>query len=365
MLVLLATALFAQQPNALDLGRQALQDGDLTRAEQLFKEYATAHPDSAEAFSNWAIVYSRREQYDDAVKLYEKALKANPGLVPVHFNMAVSLGKLRRFDEAAAHLRTFLAAYPGEPRAQQLLGLCLVETGDPRGALAELDASFRANPRDASIVYSLAYAHARAGDEEQAARLLSQLPEGDPQVQLVQGWLQFRQQRYTEAKALFQEVLRKNPDSAPALAALGRVELNDHNDKEAIPLLERAIKLNPSDAESTYQLGVLLARNGRESQALPLLKRALTLRANYPDPHYHLGRLAFERGDLKTALSELELARKMLPNQESIRFYLGRTYQSLGRAADARREFDEVRRLKSETIENLQERVQSDGLMKR
>jgi len=113
--------------------------------------------------------------------------------------------------------------------------------------------------------------------------------------------IEYRRGRFTEAKALFQEVLARQPAAVPALTALGRLELLDHNDAHAIELLERALSMNPSDAESTYQLGVLYDRNGRTIEGVKQLRRALTLRANYPDPHYHLGRIALERKDYKTA----------------------------------------------------------------
>jgi protein O-GlcNAc transferase len=362
--LLLASALAAQSPDALDNGRRALESGDLVTAERMFREYIGQNPNSAEAYSNLAIVYSRREQYRESVKLYDKALKVNPKLIPVHFNIAVTLGKLRRYDEAAAHLRAFLKAYPNESRAHQLLGLCLVETGDLRAALRELETSYRENPKDGSILYSLAYANARAGDLDKAGELLRGLESNPAQADLIRGLIEYRQQRYPEAKALFQKVVHAMPDSAPALAALGRLELNDHNDAEAISLLQRALRLNPSDAESTYQLGVLYARNGREDEAIPTLRHALTLRANYADPHYHLGKIALERHDYKTAIAELETARRILPNHEAVRFLLGRIYQAAGRDADAKVEFAAVRRLKAEGVDKARQRVEGEELMK-
>jgi tetratricopeptide (TPR) repeat protein len=363
-LALILAAVLSSPPDALDQGRSALAAGDLNRAEQLFREYTRQHPNSAEAYSNLATVHSRREQYQEAVKLYEKALQVNPKLVPIHFNIAVPLGKLRRHRDAAAHLRAFLKSYPNEARAHQLLGLCLVETGELGAALLELEASYRANPNDGSIRYALAYAHARAGDVDRAAGIFRDADSNPAQSKLIQGLIEYRQTRYAEAKALLREAVQAMPDAAPAVAALGRLELNDRHDAEAIALLERAIQLNPSDAESTYQLGVLYGRNDRPAEAIAVLRRALTLRANYPDPRYHLGRIAYDRKDYKTALAELEEARRILPDQEAIRFMLGRVYQAMGRAADAKVEFAEVRRLKARSIERARERVESDELMK-
>jgi cellulose synthase operon protein C len=365
MLAFLFLAFLAtQSPDGLEQGRQALQAGDLSRAEQLFREYSAQHPNSGEAYSNWAIVYSRREQYAEAVKLYEKALTVNPKLVPVHFNVAVSLSKLRRCDEAAAHLREFVKSYPKEARAHQLLGLCLVETGDVRGAVAALETSYEMNPKDGSILYSLAYANARAGNAERATILLSGLESNPAQAKLIQGLIEYRQQNYAAAKDLFEEVLRMTPDSAAAVAALGRIELAANNDAGAIPLLERAIQLNPSDAESTYQAGVLYARNGREAEGVALLRRALTLRVGYADPHYQLGRIALERKDCKTAVPELESARSILPEHEAVRFMMGRVYQACGRETEAKAEYEVVRRLKAEGLQKAREQLQADDLMK-
>lgn len=361
---LLAALLAVQGPDALEMGRRALEAGDLNLAERLFREYAAQHPKSAEAYSNWAIVCSRREQYDEAVGLYEKALQVNPKLVPVHFNMAVSLAKVRRFDAAAGHLREFLKAYPNEARAHQLLGLCLVETGDLPAALKELETSYRENPKDASIVYSLAYANARAGDMERAVSLLSGLESNPVQAKFIQGLLEYRQQKYVEARALYQDVVAAMPDFAPAVAALGRAELAVNNDAGAMPLLERATKLNPADAESTYQLGVLYARNGREAEGEALLRRALTLRANYADPHYQIGRIALGRKDCKTAVPELEAAKRILPEHEAVRFLMGRVYQACGRETEAKAEFEVVRRLKAEGLQKARQQLEADDLMK-
>ena len=119
------------------------------------------------------------------------------------------------------------------------------------------------NPKDGSILYTLALANARAGDADRAVELLRQTQSDPAQSKLIEALIEYRRGRFSEAKVLFQEVLRLNPDVVPAIAGLGRLELLDHNDAEAIRLLERAVQLNPSDAESTYQLGVLYDRNGR------------------------------------------------------------------------------------------------------
>ena len=357
--------MLAAPPAADELaaGQAALQAGDLVRAEQSFRAYLKGHPGSAEALSNLAAVHARRQQYPEAVRLYEQALTANPRLYQIHFNLAVALIRLR--DPAAiGHLRAFLKVQPNDARSRQLLGLTLIETGDNRAAIAELEAAFQANQADPSILSSLAYAHARAGDEARAQELLARTDANPAQSALLQGLLEYRRERYAEAAVLLQQVLDQNPDVAPAVAALGRLRLLERRDEEALELLSRAVKLNPTDAESFYQIGVLLDRNGRTPEAIPNLKRALALRSSYADPHYQLGRIALTQKNYPEALKQLEEARRILPNQEAIRLMLGRTYQALGREAEAKVEFAEVRRLKTAVVERDRQRIESDALLK-
>src|SRR5260370_3562179 len=253
--------MLAAVQSALDSGQQALQAGDLTRADQLFQQYLSQNPNSAEALSNLGAIRARREQFSEAVVVYEKALKANPKLIPVHFNMAIALGQLKAYDKAAQHLRTFLESYPNEARARQLLGLALLETGDARGALTELETSYKLNPKDGSILYALAMANARAGDADRPPALLRQSQTNPRQGKLIERLIEYRRGRFAEAKALFKEVLQLNPDVVPAITALGRLELLDHNDGQAIRLLERPGQLNPGAAESTIKRGRLNDRN--------------------------------------------------------------------------------------------------------
>lgn len=363
-LALVLLTLAVSQPDRLGDGQRAFARGELDRAEALFREHVRLNPGSAEGWSNLAAVHARRGQFAEAVPLYERALKANPKLAPVHFNLAVSLGQLKRYAEAAQHLRLFLEKFPNEARARQLLGLCLMESGDPRGALEELEKSYRLNPSDGSILYALAYAHARGGDEEKAAAFLAKTESNPVQAKLIEGLLLYRRGMWAEAKEVFAEVVRLKPDFQPAVAALGRLELLERNDAAAIPLLEKAVKLNPQDAESTYQLGVLYDRNGDSEKGKRMLERAARLRAGYGDPHYQLGRIHHREGDLDRALAELEEARRLLPEQEAVRMALGRVYQAMGRTAEAKAEFEEVRRLKARVVERDRLRVESDTLMK-
>ncbi|MFN3324697.1 MAG: tetratricopeptide repeat protein [Bryobacteraceae bacterium] len=346
LLFLFTAVLAAQQQDLLASGQKAFLSGDLASAETIYREYLKQHPDSAEGLSNLAAVLARREQFSEAVSLYEKALKADPGLTPVHFNLAVALIRAGEPGRAAPHLKTFLKSHPRELRARELLGLCLIESGELEEALAELEAVRASKPNEPGILFSLAYAYARLGRDASSRELLARLEAFPAQSRLIEGLVDYRQGRYDVARKHFEEALRHDANLAPAHAALGRLNLLENQDAVAIQHLEAALKLSPHDAESTYQLGVLYDRTGRTEEGKHLLRRAIVLRASYADPYYQLARIAFREKQYQEASKLLDTAVRILPDQESIRFLRARTYQALGRQAEAKAEFDEVRRLK-------------------
>jgi Flp pilus assembly protein TadD len=331
-------------------GQRAFLAGDLARAESLFRQHLQAYPKSAEATSNLAAVYSRREQFPEAIQLYQQALRLNPKLVQIYFNLGVAQLKAGEHAGCATSFQNFLVHYPQEQRARQMLGLCLVESGELAGGIAALESV----ALDAAGIFALAYAHSLAGDEARAMELLSRLESRPAQARLVEGLLEYRRANYIAAKEKFAQALAADPQMAPALAGLGRIALLDNQDEEAIGYFRRALAIAPHDAEATYQLGVLVGRNGQEAESRQLLMRSLTLRANYADPLYQLAQLDFKAKQYTNALRHLQAAVKILPEQDSIRLLLARTYQALGRKAEADREFAEVRRLKQQRVERDQ-----------
>ncbi len=341
---------------ALDLlsqGQSAFQAGDFVRAESLFREYLQTHPQSAEAMSNLAAIHSRRGEFPQAVSLYQKALKANPKLSQIHFNLGVAQLRATQYPDAIASLRAFLKSYPNEPRARELLGVCLVETGAFKEAIAQLE------PVRKSAPFSLAYAYSRAGEPDKAQLMLAELESHPAQARLVEGLIEFRRERYGEAKLLYEQALQNEPNSAPAHAALGRLYLFQNQDPLAIGHLEQAVRLAPHDSESCYHLGVLYDRDNRQNEAKQLFERSLQLRPANPGPLYALAKIDLRENQPARAVKRLEQAVRLVPEADAIHLLLGRAYQASGQAALAKAAFAEVRRLQQSRLARQQQDLDS------
>ena len=361
--VFLFLGVLAHGQDLLTAGREALERGEYAQAERLFREQVAKTPQSAEALSNLGTVLAREQKFDEAIKTYERALRADPKLTGVYFNLGVAYFKAGRYQAAVTPFEMFLKSQPKDPRARQLLAVSFVESAQYQRGIVLLEQLSQEQPNDPSVLFALAGAHIRAGDEVRGKQLLKQLDTLNlppASVHLLQGMLYYRGQQYDDSERELQEAVRLDPRSAPALAALGRLRLRVNDDTAAIDFFERALAIQPQDAESNYQLGVLLGRNGQEARGRHYLIRAMEQRANYPDPMYFLAKMDLNENHPAQALKLLERAAQIAPDTESIRFLLARAYKQAGKDDLAKAQLAEFRRLQQKRLQRDRKAMDPD-----
>ncbi len=87
--------------------------------------------------------------------------------------------------------------------------------------------------------------------------------------------------RPAEAASLVRRAIERAPGLAAAWYNLGNIETDRGRQEEAAAAYERAAELDPDNATYWYALGVALARTGRSAQAMAAYRRALAC-----DPHH-------------------------------------------------------------------------------
>ncbi len=113
-----------------------------------------------------------------------------------------------------------------------------------------------------------------------------------------------------EARTLFQELLRQDPNSGSLNYFLGDVILSAQKPQEAIPYLQKAVAIDPKFLPAQKSLGLAYLQMGQTEKAISHLKDALPIDED-GSLHYQLGRAYQAHGDR-------DLAREMF-----------RTYQEM------------------------------------
>ncbi len=143
-----------------------------------------------------------------------------------------------------------------------------------------------------------------------------------------------------------ERALALSPDNARAYSVLAVLQVVDGFHDAAIKSARKAVSLSPSDAEGHFNLGLVLAFSGRPSDARAAVESALRLNPK-PGPGQWLlaGIGFFADRQYERATRAIERARDARPTDETARLYLSSAYAHLGKADDAKREVDALRKI--------------------
>jgi len=124
-----------------------------------------------------------------------------------------------------------------------------------------------------------------------------------PEVTLRQALQHHRAGKFTEAEALYRNILASRPDWADVHINLGMVLMFRGDLKGAALSCQRGVTLQPDHARGHCYLGDILAFQNRLDEAIISYGRALTLRPDYAGAHNSLGNALFRLGRLEAAAS--------------------------------------------------------------
>ncbi len=175
------------------------------QTNEMLLAIAMAAPDSAEMHRVMGDELARQGNRKGSIEQYRQALKLDPNLPGLHFELAELL-------------------YTSSDPALQAQ------------AKAQYEAALHVNKFDAQAEYRLGEIAQKTGNLKEAAL------------------------HYSRALAI-------RPDYSEAMSSYAQVLLYQNHRKEAIALLQRSIKLNPTSAKAHYQLGTLYRQMGKTAEA--------------------------------------------------------------------------------------------------
>jgi tetratricopeptide (TPR) repeat protein len=206
---------------------------------------------------------------------------------------------------------------------------------------------------DFAFLYRLAVSQARAGQLEEAARVLGRAAEanqGSAEARALLGVVLAALGRLDEAVANFKAALIINPRSPQTHTKLGNVLQVLRRPAEAVPHYECALAGHESAVAHT-NLGNALQLVGRLDDAQRHYERALALDPSRPESHNNLAVLLAARNCPDMAIAHYEVALVLKPDYYEALNNLGNALQSLGRDAEAIRQYELAVSLRPDHVE--------------
>ena len=141
--------------------------------------------------------------------------------------------------------------------------------------------------------------------------------------------------RLAEAKKLYGEILRRNPDDAVSWHNLGLIFATDRNEGAALALFRYAIRLRPDFAEAHNSMGNACKALSLAEDAERHFRQAIADAPPTAAYHFNLGNLMMELGRLQEAEESYEQALAIDPHYKEVCVNLGNVLRQLSRRDEA------------------------------
>jgi tetratricopeptide (TPR) repeat protein len=331
---------------------------------------------------------------DEAVALYQKAVRLRPSWVEGHWYLATSLYERDRYADALPSFRRVTQLAPNNGEAWTFAGLCAFQLKNYDDALSDLlrgrAAGAGSNQALVSVArYHLAILLTRIENYEQALETLWEFArEGDDGPRIIEAMgiatlrmpllpsdvpgakrdlvmvagraAYFTGARFSSAaQKVYEELVARYPESPNVHYAYGVFLTAEHPD-EAIEQYKAELQVSPRHPWAKMQLAFEYIKRGEFEAARTYAEQAVEEAPNIFIAHRALGQVLLETGDIQGAIREYETGVSMAPQSPAMRFALARAYRRAGRTADADREQAEFARL-DRLVRTQKSGVQSVG----
>ena len=215
-----------------------------------------------------------------------------------------------------------------------------VRRGQPKAALARLEAAMKVVAPSPDLLVLAARTYAVTGDVREAESLLIKAMEADParlQPYALLGQLYVSQKRLANAREVFEQILARTPNSVAAHTMLGVLAEARKDLAAAEQHYRRALQLEPRAVMAANNLAWLYAasnRNLEEAHRLATLAQSLV-----PDEapvNDTLGWINVRMGRFEAAIRHLEMSVRQDPNVPVAHYHLGVAYLDAGNLREGR-----------------------------
>ncbi len=311
-------------------------------AIELYDKALKLDPNYVNALYNKGNTLSNLGKYQEAIELYDKALKIKPDAVLALYNKGTALDNLGRYQEAIECYDKALKIDPGYVDALYNKGTTLDKLDKHQEAMECFDKILKINPIAAAIIaascvergkflYDLhEYGYAEAIEcYDEALKI-------DPNyfdALSNKGLVLFEWGKYKESIEWFDKVLKIDPNYFDALSNKGRAlnELGKY--QEAIEWLDKALEIDPNHLLLWDNKGYALFKLNKIDEAIQCLSNAIELDSSDADAWWDRSFLLVKKGEINEALNNLEEAIRL--DKSNLEAYL--------ESAKTDKDFDSIR----------------------
>ncbi len=322
---------------------------DFAEAERSARKYLELRPNDFEGYYHLGMSLIGKNDLASAEEQFKRSLQINPDFDGARFQLGQIYAQRGEFSAAEEQLQKAVRLNPDNPRSRYKLGFVLSKLDRYEEAVAQLNRAVELAPQMAEAHHALAGVYRRMGRAAESARTQAEFErlsraevEGRQKSRRISAYHRkgselLSQDKLSEALAVFEEILRLDPNNDLAYYRMAQIYYSlGQIDKAAEPAAA-AVRIKDHEAAYHHLLALCLGAKGEYAQAITEVEKAIKL-MEVSDFHNTLGNLYFASGDYQRAIPEYRRAVKLEPGKANFHLNLAVALEKAGRFDEARAE---------------------------
>lgn len=322
----------AKMAEARELNRQ----GQFAPATAICQEVIECQPGHIGSLMLSAEIAAKREDRDQAIRLYARVIDFDPGHAVAHYKRGNLLKDSGEMEAAVASYDRAVALDPNYANAYCNRGVVLASLNRLDEALASYDRATALNPDDALAHYNRSAVYRELKRPEEALTSCEQAIAVKPdyaEAYCNRGILLHELKRMDEALGSYDQAIALDAGLSQAYFNRGTLLEDKKQFDAALASYDQAIEINPGYAQAHFGRGVLLKRLRQWDAAVASFDRAIALKPDFAEAHCDRGNALLGLNQIAAAIPSYDQAFLLKPN---LRFLLGTRRQARMQVCDWR-----------------------------
>ena len=223
------------------------QEGDVPNAVKEFQTALKLDPENVNVHNSLGVCYGVRKSLQEALNSFESAIKLDGGHAMAHYNAGYVYRLLNQNDNAMEHFLKADAAGEEVFEVTFQIGKLYLDMGDPAKGESFLQSAMIICPDSGITYYHLGECCEALGKKD-------------------------------EAMAHYETAVKRNPNDAAALSALGALyDEKGENPEISTMFCEKSVEMSPENGLFQFRLGCVYANNDQPDKALDVFENAIKL----------------------------------------------------------------------------------------
>ena len=331
----------AQEPAPLVHSRLAelnLRFGKVDEALEYARKAVEEEPTESSARLLYAGILEGVGREAEAEPIYRELIREFPDQFDAYVLLSNSYLKRKKVEEAVATLRTLLSRNPNEILARYYLGQAYEKGGKLDLAEQEYKAVTAVDSERSNAVPDLLRVYLLQKKAEEAKALCNEVLKKDPNNVLARkalGHLMLGEQNLDAALEHLKVVEGAEEDASDTRFKIALIQMGKQNFKEAMRELNLVLAKNPAHDEARYYLASMYAGGGRRKEAITELRQIQSSSEIYVRSRTFLAFVLRQVGDFAGAEKAIREAYTRAPTDSQVVLYYVLVLRDQGESGDA------------------------------